>query len=184
MMTKKEIRKMVNERRKALLPEEERENSRKIYEYLISLPEYHQASCVYCYVDYNHEVQTWQIMEKAMADGKKVAAPRVDGKAMDFYYITSKVDLESGYFGIMEPKVGLPMALGKDALFVMPGVAFDREHHRVGYGGGFYDRYLERMPELKKVAVAYECQMFDEVPYEIFDIRPTILITEAGISRI
>ena len=80
--------------------------------------------------------------------------------------------------------MGLPMALEKDALFVMPGVAFDREHHRVGYGGGFYDRYLERMPELKKVAVAYECQMFDEVPYEIFDIRPTILITEAGISRI
>ena len=183
-MTKKEIRKIVKERRSLLLPEEETAASRKILELLISLPEYREADTVYCYVDYNHEVQTWPVMERAMADGKQVAVPRVDGKNMDFYYITSKVDLESGYFGIMEPKVGLPIAEEKEALFLMPGVAFDRAHHRVGYGGGFYDRYLERMPELKTVAVAYECQMFEAVPFEEFDIRPEVLITEAGISRL
>lgn len=182
-MTKKEIRRIVNERRKALSEEKETEDSRKIYEYVISLPEYKEASCVYCYVDYNHEVHTWEIMEQAIKDGKKVAAPRVDGKSMDFYYITEKVDLESGYFGIMEPKVGLPVAKEQDALFIMPGVAFDREHHRVGYGGGFYDRYLERMTKLKTVAIAFECQIFEEVPCEKFDILPSVLITEAGISR-
>ena len=67
---------------------------------------------------------------------------------------------------------------------VMPGVAFDRAHHRVGYGGGYYDRYLEKWTGLKPAAVAYECQIFDEVPFESFDIRPRILVTEAGISRI
>ena len=107
---------------------------------MVSLPEYEAASCVYCYVDYNHEVQTWPIMEQAIKDGKRVAVPRVDGTAMDFYYIASREDLEAGYFGIMEPKHGLPMAEERDALFLMPGVAFDRAHHRVGYGGGFYDR--------------------------------------------
>ena len=184
MEEKSRIRKEVFADRKRISDAEVHEKSLLIMEKILALPTYQESQEVFVYVDAKHEVETMDFIRRCMADGKKVAAPRVDGKAMDFYYITSKVDLESGYFGIMEPKVGLPMALEKDALFVMPGVAFDREHHRVGYGGGFYDRYLERMPELKKVAVAYECQMFDEVPYEIFDIRPTILITEAGISRI
>ena len=182
--TKKEIRRAVKERRQALTKKKELEDSRQILAYVVSLPEYEAASCVYCYVDYNHEVQTWPIMEQAIKDGKRVAVPRVDGTAMDFYYIASREDLEAGYFGIMEPKHGLPMAKERDALFLMPGVAFDRAHHRVGYGGGFYDRYLERMPELKTVALAYECQMFDEVPFEAFDIRPSVLVTEAGISRL
>ncbi len=183
-MTKKEIRRIVKERRSLLLPEQETTASGAILSFLVSLPEYRETDTVYCYVDYNHEVQTWPVMERAMADGKQVAVPRVDGKSMDFYYITSKTDLESGYFGIMEPKAGLPVASTQEALFIMPGVAFDRSHHRVGYGGGFYDRYLERMPGLKTAAVAYECQIFEAVPFEPFDIRPEILITEAGVSRL
>lgn len=184
MMTKKEIRKTVNERRKNLTEAYEAESSKKILDQLFELPEYKEASCVFIYIDYNHEVRTWGILERALADGKRVAAPRVDGKAMDFYYITSKDDLESGYFGIMEPKTDIPMAAEDACLFIMPGVAFDRGHHRVGYGGGFYDRYLERKPDMVTVAVAFECQMFDEVPFEVFDRQPSVLITEKGYTRL
>ncbi len=183
MMTKKEIRRIANENRKAMPPGEEEEKSRKICEQILSLPEYKEARSLYCYVDFNHEVRTWDIMENAIAEGKRVAVPRVDGDSMDFYYITSREDLEPGCLGILEPKAGLSMAAEEEAFFLMPGVAFDRDHHRVGYGGGYYDRYLERFPKLTKVAVAYECQVFDQVPHETFDICPTVLVTEAGISR-
>ena len=192
MMTKKEIRRTVRERRHGLTPEQEESGSGRILSYVCSLKEYQEADLIYCYVDYNHEVRTWPIMERAMKDGKQVAVPRVDGSAMDFYRITGREDLESGYSGILEPKQGLPVVseedfaggAGRRALFLMPGVAFDREHHRVGYGGGFYDRYLEARPQLVTAALAYECQMFETVPFESFDIKPRILITEAGISRL
>ena len=172
MMTKKEIRRTVRERRHGLTPEQEESGSGRILSYVCSLKEYQEADLIYCYVDYNHEVRTWPIMERAMKDGKQVAVPRVDGSAMDFYRITGREDLESGYSGILEPKQGLPVVseedfaggAGRRALFLMPGVAFDREHHRVGYGGGFYDRYLEARPQLVTAALAYECQMFETVP--------------------
>lgn len=185
MTTKKELRQIVKGRRALLTPEEERENSEKILSFLISLPEYEKADQILCYVDYNHEVHTRPILKKALADGKRAAVPRVTGKEMEFFYIEDETDLEPGHFGIPEPKEGLPAVREADAsLFVMPGVAFDRAHHRIGYGGGFYDRYLERHPGLLSAAVAFECQIFDSVPFEAFDKRPQILITEAGISRL
>ena len=202
ILTKKNIRRTVRERRQALTYGQEEAGSGQILSYVRSLPEYREAEVIYCYVDYNHEVKTWPVMEQAMADGKQVAVPRVDGETMEFYRITGKEDLEPGYSGILEPKEGLPVVSdgGKAAggrggragesapvgraLFLMPGVAFDRDHHRVGYGGGFYDRYLEAHPGLVTAALAYECQMFDAVPFEEFDILPQILVTEAGVSRL
>lgn len=188
ILTKREIRKAVKERRKALPLEVEQAGSEQILSFLCSLPEYQRASLIYSYVDYNHEVKTWPIMEQAWKDGKQVAVPRVNGQAMEFFLITSREDLEVGYSGILEPKQGLPMVsggavTGEASLFLMPGVAFDRSHHRIGYGGGFYDRYLEAHPELITVALAYECQIFEEIPFERFDIRPQILLTETQISR-
>ncbi len=199
-LTKKEIRRTVRERRKALGEEAERTGSERICSLVCGLPEYQEAEVVYCYVDYNHEVRTWPIMEQAMRDGKLVAVPRVDGETMEFFRIEGREDLESGYSGILEPKQGLSVVsdqvdgdgetagkvygVGKRALFLMPGVAFDRDHHRVGYGGGFYDRYLEAHPNLVTAALAYECQVFDTVPFETFDILPQILVTEDGVSRL
>ena len=183
-MTKKEIRKESKERRKALGETQEIEKSEQIRKWVASLPEYQAAKTVYCYVDYNHEVHTWPIMKQALADGKRVAVPRVEGKEMVFCYITGEMDLEPGYSGILEPNVGLPIAEEENAFFIMPGVAFDKKHHRIGYGGGFYDRYLEKWPKLKTAAVAFSCQLFEAVPFEAFDILPQILVTENGISRL
>lgn len=66
-----------------------------------------------------------------------------------------------------------------DALMIMPGVAFDRENHRVGYGGGFYDRFLEKHPDIRRVAVAFDFQILDQVPTEPTDICPQIIVTQS-----
>ena len=103
--------------------------------------------------------------------------PKVVGQDMIFYKLTDFAQLEKGYFGIPEPAGG-EIVQWEDAMMVMPGVAFDRENHRVGYGGGFYDRFLEKHPCIRRVAVAFEFQMLPEVPTEPTDISPEIIVTE------
>ena len=102
---------------------------------VITLPEYKDAKRILAYADYNHEVMTGFIIEAAWRDGKEVAVPKVVGQDMVFYKLTDFAQLEKGYFGIPEPARG-EIVQWEDAMMVMPGVAFDKENHRVGYGGG------------------------------------------------
>ena len=115
--------------------------------------------------------------QAAWNDGKEVAVPKVVGQDMVFYKLTDFAQLEKGYFGIPEPARG-EIVQWEEALMIMPGVAFDRQNHRVGYGGGFYDRFLEKHPYITRVAVAFEFQMMSEVPVEPTDISPEIIVTE------
>lgn len=181
METKKDIRKEVSKRRKAASSQQVIADSAKICDTLCQLEAFQTAEWVYIYIDYKNEVMTGEIMKRALAMGKRVAAPKVVGKDMIFYEIQSLEDLESGYFGIQEPREGLPVAACETALLVMPGVAFDRCRHRIGYGGGFYDRFLEKHTKLYKAALAFEFQMFEEVPVEPTDILPDVVITENSI---
>ena len=183
METKQEFRREVASRRKALDAERGVQMSKRITETVTTLKEYREASLILVYIDYKNEVQTGMIMEAAWKDGKKVAAPKVNGKQMDFYLLNSVDDLESGYMGIMEPREGLVKTEAEAGMMVMPGVAFDRDLHRVGYGGGFYDRFLEAHPGIKRVAVAYEFQLFDQVPHEEFDLAPDMIVTEKTVYR-
>lgn len=102
---------------------------------------------------------------------------------MIFYQISHPEDLEPGYYGIREPKTDLSVADGEDGLMVMPGVAFDDRRHRVGYGGGFYDRYLSKHTRHFTAALAFEFQMMEEVPTEPTDLLPDVVITEKTIYR-
>ena len=122
------------------------------------------------------------IIEAAWNDGKEVAVPKVVGQDMVFYKLTDFAQLEKGYFGIPEPARG-EIVQWEEALMIMPGVAFDRQNHRVGYGGGFYDRFLEKHPYITRVAVAFEFQMMSEVPVEPTDISPEIIVTEKEIYK-
>lgn len=183
METKKLIRKEVFKRRKEAVKETIVSNSSLICKSLCEMPEFAQHEWIYVYIDCKNEVMTGEIMETALRMGKRIAAPRVYGQEMTFYEINSLDDLEPGYFGILEPKDGLDAVAHEDAFLVMPGVAFDQYKHRVGYGGGFYDRYLEKYPHLYKAALAFEFQMMEEVPVEPTDILPDVVITEKQIYR-
>lgn len=181
-MEKKEIRQEVKRRRAEASLEELHEKSLRIKEAFIHLKVYEDAALFLTYVDAKREVETRLLMEQAWKDGKKVAAPRVDGNGiMHYYYIESMDDLESGSFGIMEPKESCPICESEEGLMLMPGVAFDEQCHRVGYGGGYYDRYLEKHPGLVHIALAFEFQLFPQVPFEEHDILPQMIVTESRI---
>lgn len=180
METKQDIRKRILAKRSGMSEKEWFEKSRIICEKIISHPLFRQAEDVYCYVDYNHEADTHQILKKAWAAGKKIAVPRVEGNDMEFYYLRSFDELSPGYFGIPEPVTDYP-ACGKEALVIMPGVVFDRNRHRIGYGKGFYDRYLKSHSEYRTIAVAFDFQVEKTIPSEAHDICPEVLITEENL---
>ena len=176
-MEKKEIRRFVFARRKALTPEEITAKSSLICQKIISLPEFQKTDCLYTYMDYNGEVCMRPLIEEAWRLGKKVAAPKVAGETMDYFYIKSYDDLHPGYFQIPEPDAVNP-ADDEDALLIVPGVGFDSHRNRCGYGKGFYDRYLSAHPHHTTVAAAFDFQIVDEVPSRPHDIRPQYLFTE------
>ena len=179
---KKDIRTKVKQFRKEASAEEIFANSECICDTFLALEEYQDAEIVFAYMDCKNEVQTKKVIEQCWKEGKKIAVPKVFGEVMKYYLINSYEDLEDGYFGIREPKhESLQEIECEDGLMILPGVAFDESRHRVGYGGGFYDRYLEAHPNMKKIAFAFEFQMFPQVPFESFDIKPEKIITENRI---
>lgn len=183
MEEKKAIRKQIFAARRDCSQEQIRTWSREITARVLSLPEFQEAKQILVYADYNHEVMTGEIIKAAWKAGKETAVPRVTGKDMVFCALTDFSQLSPGYFGIPEPETGEPVTW-ENALMLMPGVAFDSQCRRVGYGGGFYDRYLELHPDLKRVALAFEFQVLSQVPTEPTDISPEILVTEKRILRV
>ena len=147
MDTKKEIRKKVFAARKQRTDAWVEEMSKVITQRVAALPAFKHADRILAYADYNHEVITEYLIEEAWKAGKEVAVPKVVGKDMVFYKLTDFSQLEPGYFQIPEPASG-EIVEWPTALMIMPGVAFDRENHRVGYGGGFYDRYTDICPQI------------------------------------
>ena len=168
MEEKKVIRKQVFAARKAHTDQQIDDWSRKIAETVTALPEYSNSRRILAYADYNHEVMTKYIIEAAWNDGKEVAVPKVVGQYMVFYKLTDFAQLEKGYFGIPEPARG-EIVQWEEALMIMPGVAFDRENHRVGYGGGFYDRYLAAHPH-PTIALCYDFQLLPHLDAAAHDI--------------
>lgn len=182
---KKALRKEIKALRAAHTDEQIHELSLGVRDQVLTLQEYRQAEVIYAYVDCKHEVETSDIIRAAWADDKRVAVPKVLGQDMKFFYITSlENDLEEGYYGIREPyekHAADESGDEENALMLMPGVAFDEERHRIGYGGGFYDRFLEAHSKLSRVALAFEFQVKESVPYEAFDICPEKIVTEKRV---
>lgn len=180
MEEKTRIRKEVFAIRKEITDQEVHQKSEKILERLTAMEQYKTSTEIFVYVDAKHEVETMDLIRRCMADGKKVAAPKVRGKEMDFYWLRSLDQLEPGYFGILEPARG-EIVTWPRALMLVPGVAFDTACHRIGYGQGFYDRYLAAWPEHTTIALAFDFQVYDAVPFETTDICPQMVLTETRL---
>ena len=147
---------------------------------LISHPLFVMADEIYCYVDCKGEVYTSDIFITAWKMGKKTAAPRIENGEMDFYYIERFDDLDLGTYGIPEP-VTTKKANGNNVLVVMPGVAFDKHKNRIGFGKGFYDKYLEKHLDYRRIALAFSLQIVKDIPADTHDIKPEFVITEEEI---
>ena len=155
-----------------------------IFEQLITVPEYKKAEKIFTYVSMNNEVDTIMLIDYSLSMDKRVFVPKVFGKDMFFYEISDISELSPGYCGIYEPDTdGKEPDYSKTGFMCMPGVAFDKEYNRIGYGGGFYDRYLSGENKFYKAALAYEFQFVEHIRTEHVDVKPDMIVTEDNIYR-
>ena len=169
-MDKKELRAAIRAKKRAMTEEEICRRSEALGVLFRNAELYKNAKTVYGYLPYNQEVRTVAMLEQAILDGKRVAVPKVYGEEMRFIYLDDLSQVATGYAGIPEPVADEPVADDTTALVLMPGLAFDPQGHRIGYGGGFYDRFLEQEPDHPTLALCYEFQMLPHLETEEHDI--------------
>lgn len=187
-MTKEQLRTIALQRRDAIDAEQRRQWSENIWQKIKGLKEFQMATHVLSYASFRSEVDTKHIQEYCWQKGKYYYLPRTNpvDKTMDFYEVTSRQDLVSGYQGIQEPAGGIVFSPAdkkkNDKLIMfMPGVAFDDFGNRIGYGGGYYDRYLSCFESYidRTIFLAFDEQMVETIPAEQCDIRPMKIVTNS-----
>jgi 5-formyltetrahydrofolate cyclo-ligase len=184
METKKELRKRMLDVRNNMTDDTVRLKSELIVQKVLQTPEYDEADNILLYADYCHEVGTVKIFEDALRRGKRVYYPKCDAltNTMEFYRISYITQLEKGYKGIMEPRevetLRYRLNRKEDTLIIVPGVAFDISGYRLGYGKGFYDRFLMNKRQISTMALAFSDQIIDELPHDTYDIKMDKIVTE------
>ena len=191
-MDKKQLRKEMRLLRDGIPPEEHKRKSRQIIQRILSSEEWKTATECLLFSSIRSEIDTKELIQKAFIQGKNVYLPKVTGEIMEFYSVQEEEELKEGTWGIWEP-VGAPERKWKggsleNTLMVMPGLAFDRTGGRLGYGGGFYDRFLERVEgtlgkQLCKMGICFQCQLLENdcIPREPQDYSPNLVVTEEEI---
>ena len=196
---KKELRTKMLTLRDAMPKDERREKSLLIQQALLAHPAYKEASQVLSYVHFRSEAETERILKAALLDKKELYCPKVIGKEMEFYRIYELSDLKPGAYGILEPEAAAERKFVpcpyKKVLMLVPGAAFDKRGFRLGYGGGYYDRYLsgaftkafgksssENAFALTTAALLYSVQMMETIPAEPHDFAVELLVTENGVE--
>ena len=182
---KQNLRKLIQDKRNAIPAEERNNKSRKAAEKFFFTKDYVEAVNILLYFPFRSEIDTTIIIRKALRDRKKIILPRVWHKNLDLYYIENyEHQLKKGSYGIMEPVPELcePAEVSEMDLVIVPGVCFDKNFNRLGYGGGFYDKLLPLLNNnVKKIALCFEMQMLPEIPISNYDIKVDEIITESNI---
>ena len=173
---KKALRAQIRVQKRAMTIEEIEERSAKLVEKFLASDAYKNAKTVYGYLPYNQEVRTVPMLEQALRDGKRVAVPKCYGEEMKFIYMDDLSQVAPGYANIPEPIEDGPIADDPTALVLMPGMAFDPQGHRIGYGGGFYDKFLAAEPNHPTLALCYDFQMMPHLETEEFDIPVDLVL--------
>ena len=170
-MNKKEMRAVIRAKKRAMTESQIVSASARLGQQFRESALYKNARTIYGYLPYNQEVRTVPMLEQAIRDGKAVAVPKCYGEEMRFIYIRDfENEVAPGYANIPEPIADGPVADDTTALVLMPGLAFDPQGHRIGYGGGFYARFLSSEPNHPTLALCYGFQMVDHLETEEFDI--------------
>jgi 5-formyltetrahydrofolate cyclo-ligase len=187
-MGKPEIRREMAARRNSLSTEEADSRSMLIMHRLIELEEYKNASVILTYVSFRNEVDTKKLIQRAQAEGKRIAVPVCipDERVLLPCEIQSLSDLVPGTWGILEPPVNARKEVcSKEIdLAIVPGLAFDRRLNRLGYGAGYYDRFLPKLRENAfKIGICYEFQVVEQLPSDPFDISMDAIVTDLSLLR-
>lgn len=174
-MNKKELREKYKKIRKRITDKEEK--SLIISNTLFKLEEFCKANVVGIYSSLSEEVDTKCIIEYCLKYNKKIAFPKVENSEMRFYYINNINDLNRvGSFGIMEPEGN---NLAEDIeIMIVPGICFDRQNNRIGFGGGYYDKYLSKNRDIFKIGICFREQITEKIETNETDIKMDIIITD------
>lgn len=188
-MTKEQIRIHHKKLRNMLSVEERKFYSQLIQEKLRMTIEYQNCSHLFAFVSFGTEVNTLDIIRQAFIDNKKVSVPKVEAHGMEFYEIHSLEGLISSKFGVPEPSSSEDTRYKvmihsietdqENRLMLLPGLAFDSTGNRIGYGAGYYDRYISKFPinHFYKMAIAYDFQLMEQIAAEDYDIKADAIIT-------
>lgn len=181
-LNKKVIRKDVLQQLHAMDLNEYRQYSEDVTKAVTKLKAYQQAKTIGITISRFPEVDTIPLIKAAWADGKQVAVPRCiqSTREMDFRQLTSFDELETVYMDLQEPIVDQTITIEQADidLQIVPGVVYSLEGYRIGFGGGYYDRYLSTFKG-KTISLAFSCQLKENVPFEQHDVPVQLIITEA-----
>ncbi len=184
METKKELRKRVLNIRNSMSIENVEKNSSIIIDKIVNTDIYKQSKVVFIYMDFNKEVMTSQLIKRMLSEKKRVVIPYTDTINTELIpsEITKQADLKLNSFGYYEPVSIMPVDPEEIDLVIVPGVVFDKQLNRIGFGKGYYDKILIKLkPSAVKIAVAHEFQVFELIPTEEHDIKMDMIITEKSI---
>jgi len=167
-MNKQILRNKYKEIRKNIKNKEEQDDI--IFNKIINLEEYKQSYLILAYVSLKDEVDTIELIKYSLKIGKRVAVPKCEGDDIEFYYINSLEDLEEASFGILEPKINEVVKDFYNSICIIPGIAFDKQNNRIGYGKGFYDRFLENYHGIK-IGLTYKECICDKIDVSENDVK-------------
>ncbi len=183
-MDKLQLRKELRLLRDAFSVDYKSLSDKQIAEFLFSTEEYSRADVILTYVSVGSEVDTSEIIGRAIADGKKVAVPHCCDGFMNFYLINSVDNLVCSQFGV--PTVDVSESklaeITYNTLCIVPGLSFDSEFNRIGYGGGYYDRFLTSH-KVKTAGLCREESLLQALPVDENDVKIDLIITEESVSR-
>ena len=185
---KKDLRKIILNKRNSIDNNTKEEMDREIFNKLINLDLYKEAKIIFIYLSFGSEIDTKPIIDRALEEGKEVYIPKVYkiNKEMRAIRLNTFEDLEKNSMGILEPKDDFNfIAKEKIDLIIVPGAVFDFKGNRIGYGGGYYDRFLSNIKDKRnKIVLAYNLQIVDNIEAEEHDIKVDYIITNSRINKI
>lgn len=180
-MTKEEIRKQMRSRRQS---HDGTEDSRQMMRQIWQSRLYREAESVFFYAAFRNEPDFELLRQQACREGKRVALPRILGPGcMRFYAAEHPEQWEANAWGIPEPPPQEELTASERTIVLVPGLAFDRTGGRIGYGGGYYDRFLQQHPRCRTVGAAYSFQVLEALPLEESDQRLEYLVTPQALIQ-
>ncbi len=180
---KARIRDEYKEKRKSISIETRQQRDEEINRRFISLSSYRYADIILLYSPLKYEIDTSYIARDALVKGKKIAYPRcIDGNEMVYHFVESLSDFEEGSYHIREPRRDLPVYnIGTgNSMCVLPALVYDKKGYRLGYGKGYYDRFLSKFKGVK-AGLIYSDFVIDEIPKGRFDLKSDMIVTEKGV---
>ncbi|NLY11638.1 MAG: 5-formyltetrahydrofolate cyclo-ligase [Firmicutes bacterium] len=184
MLDKRALRKKLIAERDGIAKQRKARLEKSILDSLFNHEAYQKAISIMTYIGFGSEIDTWQIIEQAWANGKIVYVPKIvkttERSTMIAVKINERDDLAAGTWGILEPINSEPADASEIDLIIVPGLAFNAQGYRIGYGGGYYDQFLPHVRG-RTIALCFDRFLREDIPVESWDIPVEIIITEKRV---